>query len=109
MKAFDKAAGDDLNMPQALAVLNTALNSDSLPDLDKIRLVEYAERVLALGLLDEAKAEECLSPELSALFESYLNARRRKDFAASDSLRKELAGKGIKVKDTAQGSTWSRS
>jgi cysteinyl-tRNA synthetase len=65
-----------------------------------------AEKVLALGLFDAEKGS--LPPELQSLFDRYVESRRKKDFASSDALRKELLGKGVKVKDTPQGSVWSR-
>ena len=108
MTSCSQVVEDDLNMPQAMSALLAGIFSADMGDLDKIRFVEYADRVLALGLLD-APREDSLSGDESSLFELYKIARQTKDFAASDSLRKELAAKGIKVKDTAQGSAWSRS
>jgi cysteinyl-tRNA synthetase len=33
-------------------------------------------------------------------------AKRERDFAAADRIRKELADQGIELKDSAQGTTW---
>jgi cysteinyl-tRNA synthetase len=35
-------------------------------------------------------------------------ARARRDFAAADAVRDELAGRGVEIKDTPQGTSWRR-
>ncbi|MBI3297724.1 MAG: cysteine--tRNA ligase [Elusimicrobia bacterium] len=101
---FSEAAGNDLNMPQAVAAVNSALGALK-SSADLAEFAAHADSVLALGLLEES----ALDAEEQALFERYAAAKKAKDFAASDALRKDLAGRGIKVKDSAQGSSWSRS
>ena len=93
-------------MPEALAAVHSTLNGP-LPAGAKHAFLRGAERVLALGLLDAPKAE-ALPSHLQALFDSYGAAKKAKDYKASDALRAELAAKGVKVKDTPQGPTWSR-
>ena len=46
--------------------------------------------------------------ELAQKFEEYKIARAKKDFAASDVLRKQFAEKGFKILDTKDGSRWQR-
>ena len=62
-----------------------------------IRIVTQQKR---LGILGK-KAEDIEA----ALRERDL-ARKAKDFARSDAIRKELAGDGIEVADSPAGSTW---
>ena len=103
---FNEAVGNDLNMPAAMGALNVHLSKLSHP-ADAVDFLRHCEGVLALGLLDAPK-QEALPAELEALFQRYAAAKKAKDFKASDALRAELAAKGVKVKDTPQGSTWSR-
>ncbi|MBI5596780.1 MAG: cysteine--tRNA ligase [Elusimicrobia bacterium] len=103
---FRDAVGDDLNMPNAMAVVHESMSRLGTPE-KRLSFLRAAEAVLALGLLDAPKAES-LPADLQALFERYAAAKKAKDFKSSDALRSELAAKGIKVKDTPQGSTWSR-
>ena len=48
------------------------------------------------------------TPEAAALLERRTRARAAKDFAESDRLRDELAGLGVEVADTRDGTTWRR-
>jgi cysteinyl-tRNA synthetase len=102
--AFKGRLADDLDLPGALACLWTAL-SDLTPAGQRAYL-EEADKVLGLRLFEPETDK--LSGDLQALFDRYCAARKAKDFALSDSMRKELAGKGIKIKDAREGSTWSR-
>lgn len=52
--------------------------------------------LLPLRLL--VQVEECIAARAAA--------RAAKDFAAADAVRVELAGKGIMLMDTPQGTTW---
>ena len=64
-----------------------------------------------LGLVPEegAQADDSL---VEGLMEAILNlrkeARERKDFAASDRIRDELAKINIRIKDTKDGATWEK-
>jgi cysteinyl-tRNA synthetase len=99
--AFRDALCDDLNAPAALAVVWDALKSD-LPDGSKKAFLQEAESVLALGLFDAAP-EAAVPAEVAALLARRAAARASKDFAASDSLRKEIEALGWLVKDGKDG------
>jgi cysteinyl-tRNA synthetase len=58
----------------------------------------YMQGGAALGGLDAAAIE--------ALIEARAAAKKARDFAESDRIRDELAGQGIVLKDSAQGTTW---
>ncbi len=103
---FRDALADDLNMPQALAVLWGVLRSAYGAD-KKLAFALEADKVLGLDL-DRAPAEETLSPELTTLVEERRQARKNKDFKRSDELRKELLEKGVLVEDTPKGMTWKK-
>jgi cysteinyl-tRNA synthetase len=46
--------------------------------------------------------------EIEHMIEERQAARRRRDFAEADRIRKELAGRGIVLEDSAQGTRWKR-
>jgi cysteinyl-tRNA synthetase len=95
--AFKEALADDLNVPAALGSVYEALSSD-VPSGAKRALLELAESVLAIGLFTATK-EEPLSEEVQALLAQRAEARKKKDFAASDRLRREIEARGLIVED----------
>jgi len=110
--AFADAIADDLNTPRALAQAEAALKLvNSTDDASRDRglgLVFDMDRVLALGLAASASATDELAGDDQRLFDERLAARRSGDYARSDELRKALEARGIKVKDTKDGTRWER-
>jgi cysteinyl-tRNA synthetase len=111
---FEEAMDDDLNTPKALSALFSFVKKcNSLIDSGSID-VEGASKVMAaleransvLGVMEFE--EETLPPNLAELVARRDAARRRKDFAESDKLRKELLAAGIVVEDTPAGTRWKR-
>jgi cysteinyl-tRNA synthetase len=118
---FEAAMDDDFNAPQALGVL-----------FDLARVLQGARERVAqgitgvgafllgvgelvslarvLGLLESARKEAAVEPQLKARIESlvYLRqeARRQRDFAEADRLREELARLGVILEDTRDGTSW---
>jgi len=112
--AFTAALDDDLNVSAALAVLfdlvrevNRRIDERSLSSADAQRILELLTDLDAvLGVL--SSDEPALEPELQRLLEARVAAREARDWAESDRLRDELAGRGIAVEDTRDGQRWRR-
>lgn len=104
-RSFTAALRDDLNTPQAFAAL-AALERDGLRVTGALEAVEWADRVLGLGLVGELKP---FSDEELALQQLRSEARLNSDYVASDRLRAELAKLGVEVEDLAMGSQYWRS
>ena len=107
---FADAVGNDCNTAMGLTLLYDVLKSD-LNGATKLKIIEDYDTVLSLNLLKEDKKEE-VDDELSAYIEEKIaqraQAKKDKDFATADAIRDELADKGIIIKDTREGVTWSR-
>jgi cysteinyl-tRNA synthetase len=114
---FRAALADDLNAPEAMAALFVFIKRANA-ELDRrgrdpggLAAARRAFEVMngVLDLIPEAAPEDA---ELAAWVEKRLAARRdaraRRDFAASDAIRDELAGRGVEIKDTPQGTSWQR-
>ena len=99
--AFARAISDDLNTPQALALLQETLKNSQLDDGVKLAAVEAWDRVFGLKLMDSRALT--VPDSVQALFSEYQAARKAKDFATSDRIRAELAQKGFHVEDSASG------
>jgi cysteinyl-tRNA synthetase len=119
---FSAAMDDDLNVPQALAVVheavtegNTALAAGDVAGAAKQAAdVRAMMGVLGLDPLAEqwsgSGGDEGLRPVVDALVGVALRqrqaARERKDYAAADAIREGLAAAGIAVEDTPRGPRW---
>ncbi len=126
---FDVGLSDDLNTAQALAAMydlvreaNIAMDKgefqqhdvhaarEFLANFDKVfAIVEDndAEKLKNLGY--PGGSDETSDAEIEKLVAERQAARKSRDFAASDRIRKELADRGIIIEDTKDGSVrWKR-
>jgi cysteinyl-tRNA synthetase len=110
-RRFWAALADDLNAPQALAVVWEVLRSGGLSAADQWTFLADADRALGFGLADAVAptADQSGSdPRVDARVAERQAARAAKDFATSDRIRDELAAEGIAIVDTPAGPTWRR-
>lgn len=101
VKDFDAALADDLNTPQALAVL-AAIESTAARTEDVYAFLLYADEVLGLHIfevMDRVRSYEGVE-EILARREV---ARNDQDYALSDELRDKLRELGVGVEDTPDG------
>ncbi|HEY4977606.1 MAG TPA: cysteine--tRNA ligase, partial [Candidatus Acidoferrum sp.] len=126
---FDAGLSDDLNTAQALAAMydfvreaNIAMDKgefaqgdvapaqEFLASFDKVfAIVEDndAEKLKNLGY--ETGSDDASDAEIEKLVAERQTARQRRDFAASDRIRKELLERGIILEDTKDGNVrWKR-
>jgi cysteinyl-tRNA synthetase len=101
---FVEAISDDLAMPKAIAIAHAVGAADDLnPAARRALLLDFD---LVLGLDLDAPPEvdtHDLPAGASELLERRAAARAARDYATSDSLRDELAGMGVEVRDTPEG------
>jgi cysteinyl-tRNA synthetase len=126
---LDAGLSDDLNTAQALAAMfdfvreaNIAMDKgefrqgevkaaqEFLATFDKVFAVvedNDAEKLKALGY--DTGADTADDPEIEKLVAERQSARQRRDFAASDRIRKQLSDRGILLEDTKDGGVrWKR-
>ena len=110
--AFTGALNDDLDAPRAVAALFTFVTgANRLLDqgLQETRAVAEAFH-WADGVLDVLPAVRIVDDELKAWVEQKLEARReakkKRDFAAADAIRAEMAARGVVIEDTPTGTKW---
>jgi cysteinyl-tRNA synthetase len=108
-QAFLAEMADDLSSPRGLAVLWELLRDAGLPPAAKLRGALAMDRILGLGLeAAGAQGAGTLGSEEQALLEERARARQARDWARADSLRRELAVRGIQVEDTPGGVRWKK-
>jgi len=103
-KKFDASITDDLNMPQALAVVWEVVKSN-IPSPDKYDLLMDFDEVLGLNLKSQISRpnEEKIPDEIKQLVDEREKLRQEKKFRESDELRKQIEGKGYVIEDMPQG------
>ena len=110
-----EALFDDLNAPLAMGALFTfirtanaelARNGTSQAALDSARSA-FARINGVLDILPGAESADDAA-EIEAMLAERKSARERRDFARSDSIRKELESRGIEIKDGPAGTSWKR-
>ena len=115
---FAKAMNDDLAVPQALAFISESMRIGNSAGEDKKVLAKTAGEIRgALSVLgcdpkDAAFAaaqstNDAIDGLIKLALEQREAARLRKDFAAADQIRDQIASLGITVEDTANGPRWS--
>ena len=98
---FSEALNNDLNVPQALAVVQEMLKSDLQPDAKLATILDF-DQVLGLDL-DKVGADRALPDEIQDLVDARIQARKDKDWPKSDRLRDEIQDLGWVVQDGAHG------
>lgn len=111
---FEASLCDDLNTSMAITVLYDVLKDD-VNDCTKFALAESFDQVLSLNLTAGALEDEQASDvdeELAAYVAEKIAeraaAKKAKDFAKADAIREELSARGILLKDTREGTVWSK-
>ncbi|HWC32957.1 MAG TPA: cysteine--tRNA ligase [Actinomycetota bacterium] len=100
---FRDALADDLDLPEAVVVLNETLSAP-IPGGEKYVLLSAWDAVLGLDLERDARGGELVLPaEVRRLLEDRDAARAARDFARSDAIRDELTQLGYEVMDTPEG------
>jgi cysteinyl-tRNA synthetase len=99
---FRAAVGDDLDMPEALVVLNESVSA-RIADADKQALLSSWDAVLGLDLERLAREGFEVPPEVQGLLDERDEARRGGDFARADEIRDRLTDLGWEVMDLAEG------
>ncbi len=103
---FDTAVADDLNTPQALAIIWELIHAyhkdpEGYDPKQILNLLYDFDEVLGLGLKDIKK--ESTPAEVKILVAEREKARQHKDWKKSDELREKIKALGYLVKDTDKG------
>ncbi|MFM8637949.1 MAG: cysteine--tRNA ligase [Betaproteobacteria bacterium] len=111
--AFKAAMDEDFNAPAAIAVL-----FELASEVNRNRREDQARLLRALGgtlglLQDPPQAflqagAGIAEAEIQSMIEARSQAKRERDFARADHIRDALMAQGVLLKDSPQGTTWSR-
>lgn len=109
-----EALYDDLNTPLAVSRIHTLIKGETSKEALKGKLLAVGK---LLGILQEDPAKwlgygqdvaGIDGAEIESLLQKRAEAKKAKDFALADSIRKKLDDMGIAIEDTPQGPKWKK-
>ena len=119
---FIEKVGSDMNTALGITCLYDILKANT-NDKSKLEAIKELDKVLCVGLLEEANKLKAQAPEkqesqapdidpaLKAKIEELIakraEAKKAKDFALADAIRAELSAMGVTIKDTREGTTYT--
>lgn len=111
---FINVMDDDLNTADGLATIFDLVKDINTMILDKNVSKATCEAAASLfdefcgvlGILYNRKSND-LDSEIEALIAERQEAKKNRDFAKADQIRDDLKARGIILKDTRQGTTWT--
>lgn len=104
-RRFNEALENDLNTPQALAVVWEALKSN-IPSQDKYDLLLDFDEVLGFDIRnvgEESKRESDIPAEIQSLLRKRNELRVEKKFSDADKARLQIEHEGFVLEDTPDG------
>ena len=108
-QAFLEKLNDDLDTPDALALVDESFNRLEHTPLERIHrhgLVQFLELIDDILGLELLNSTPDIDDETKRLILQRRQARADKDWATSDDIRDQLAEKGITLSDTPSGQIW---
>ncbi len=113
---FIAAMDDDLNTADGIAALfdlvrdiNIFLSEQRSKEALTFALEQFDALTNVLGLLYEEEADDSdFAAKVEELIAKRAQAKKDRDFAAADAIREQLTEMGVEIKDTRQGTQWSR-
>lgn len=112
---FETAMDDDFNTADAISAIFELVklsNSTTGADSSRVYVTDMQQTIERLcdvmGIITARKAE-VLDAEVEAMIAERQQARKDKDFARADEIRRQLLDQGIILEDTREGVKWKRS
>ena len=101
---FNEVINDDLNMPEALAVMWDTLRDENISPAGKLELINNFDKVLGLDLDKEVEEKNTDVPaEIMEMVNQRIAAKKAKDFKLADELRDKVKDLGYEIVDKKDG------
>ena len=111
---FAEALDNDLNTSMAITALYDALKADASPatrlaavkDFDRVLMLNLEQASMKQKQEDEIHSDDPFIKEIQAAIAARTQAKKEKNYAEADRIRKELSEKGVELVDTKDGTTF---
>ncbi len=101
--SFIEALGDDLNTPKAISLMHSASPEELRAMADTLGVLQHSADSWFKGDAADGDAD------IQARIDARIEAKKNKDWAAADAIRKELSDAGVILEDRPDGTTdWRR-
>lgn len=102
---FLNSINDDLNMPEAMAVMWDMFKEENLNSSDKAELALDFDKIFGLKLDEPVQENELtdIPEEIHLLVNKRAEAKKNKDFKLSDEIRDQIKEKGYEISDKKDG------
>lgn len=101
-KQFDAAINNDLETPQALAIVWDLIKSEAASS-DKLATLIKFDKIFGLKIAEVWEAAKVIPDTVRKLIDERELARKEKDFVRSDELRRAIESNGYILEDTPDG------
>lgn len=105
---FKEAMDDDFNTSEAVAVLFDLAKIKTDESINLLKNLGAVMGILQRNADEFMQGETSESLDVDAMIVARIEAKKAKNFAEADRIRKELAEAGIILEDTPQGTAWRR-
>jgi cysteinyl-tRNA synthetase len=106
---FTEKINDDLNTPAALAVISDLLSDTTLASEDVLETISVFDEALGLKLIETASKLREIPNKITELLQKRNEAKKEKDFVASDTIRDQIISAGYTLKDFPEKTVVERS
>ena len=111
---FVEALDNDLNTSMAITALYDALKADASPatrlaavkDFDRVLMLNLEQASMKQKQEDEIHSDDPFIKEIQAAIAARAQAKKEKNYAEADRIRKELSDRGVELVDTKDGTTF---
>ena len=111
---FVEALDNDLNTSMAITALYDALKADASPatrlaavkDFDRVLMLNLEQASMKQKQEDELHSDDPFIKEIQAAIAARAQAKKEKNYAEADRIRKELSDRGVELVDTKDGTTF---
>jgi len=110
LQSFRDNLANDLNVPKAIVSFWELLKEQTIDPQQRLRGLLEMDRILGLEIasVEPEQLDPAFEAKVQGLVDQREQARRAKDYARADEIRKQLRELGVVLEDTPEGPRWKK-